>query len=278
MILGLLLKGDEFLLTIRSSDDSCEFRRSNLNWVDSRETSGRGYIWDLVSDDLKNAYAEADTLAVTLPASACMVKRIVIEKRLEDGIPEYREWRAGIELPGGSERFGYGFLPSMKDPGGVRSETVFFAVPIGYLQRLTRAVIGENDSREICIMPEQAGLAELASRSARDYSQVALAHFDRQYAVVIVIRDGRFYGGRYFRSSEQDLDEISVDIETFMLSVAPSDESCPLIVTGLADSFKTSWSPILPAFLEEPYLEFSSVWGITEFISKGGRCELQGAR
>jgi hypothetical protein len=277
VILGLLLKSDEFLLTIRLSNDSWEFRRCVVEQNEPGESPGSGRIWDRADDDIRKAYLEADTLAVALPASACMIKRMEIDKKLEDEIPGYRKWRAGMELPGDPEQFRYGFIPNT-EVSGDKSEVIFFAVPADYLQRLTNAAIREGDSREIRFLPEQTALAEFALKSARDYSQVALAHFDRQCAVMIVLRDGRFFKGRYFQFGDGGNDEIAVDIETFMLSVASPDESLPLIVTGSADGFETSWSPILPTFLERRYLEFSSVWGITEFISRGGRCELQAAR
>ena len=275
MILGLLLRSDELLLAIRSGDDRWEFRRCDVNWTESTDDAARGYIWDRLDNDLRIAYQEADTLAVALPASECMVKQVELEKKVEDEIPGYRKWRAGIELPGEPDLFGYGFIPSMQDSDRGRSEMVFFAVPADFLHGLTQALIRENDSREIQFVPEQIGLAWLALKSAADYSQLALAHFDREHAVVIILRDGRFFKARYFGSGNGNNEEVAVDIETFLLSMAGHDESLPLIVTGSPGRLKIDWNPRVPAFLDERELEFSSVWGITEFITRGGRCELQ---
>jgi hypothetical protein len=275
VILGLLLRSDELLLAIRSGDDRWEFRRCDVNWTESTDDAARGYIWDRLDNDLRRVYQEADTLAVALPASECMVKRVEIAGKPEDEIPGYRKWRAGIELPGDSDLFAHGYLPSTEDPGRGKSEMAFFAAPADYVQRLTRTLIRENDTRVIQFVPEQIGLAWLALKSATDYNQLALAHFDLDYAVVIIIRDGRFCKARYFRSGDGNNEEVAVDIETFLLSVAGHDESLPLIVTGSVDRLMIDWSPGVPAFLDEREMEFSSVWGVTEFITRGGRCELR---
>jgi hypothetical protein len=275
VILGLHVKHDELLLAIRSGDENCEFRRCNVNWTESTDRRVRGYIWDRVDEISRKAYLEAASMALVLPASVSLVKKIQMDKKLEDEIPGYRKWRAGIELPGDQGLFSYGFIPSTDRPDDGRSELIFFALAADYLRRMFRAIVKEDDSREIQFIPEQLGLARLASRSASDREQIALVHFDRGTAVVVITRSGQFFRGRYFRIGGGNAEDVAVDIETFLLSFAGSEELFPLIVTGSVDSFKTSWSPILPAFLAERDLEFSSVWGVTEFVSGGGRCELQ---
>lgn len=275
MILCLLPKRNELLAAIRRENDNWEFRRCEVHWNETEDKSGSGYIWDEVDDDLRKVYLEAETLALAVPASMCLVKRIVVTKMSENAGPGYGKWRAGIELPGGADSYSYGFMPLMKDSGDDRSEVILTAVSAEYLRRLNRAVSGKSESREVQFVPEYLGLAELAGKSAGDCDQVGLVHFDHQGAVVVILRDSGFFKGRYFRIVEGGLDETVVDIEVFLLSVSRSGESFPLILTGSGVRTGITWNPILPAFLGETDLDFSSVWGVTEFIAGGGRCELR---
>jgi hypothetical protein len=147
------------------------------------------------------------------------------------------------------------------------------------VKRLTQALFRADDARAVEMFPEHIGLVKILEKSLGkdDISQAALIHNDDEGVVAVFLKDGRFYCCRYFPVSSQSREEFTSDIETYLLSLSSPDESLPLVVTGSAENFKTDWSPIIPSFMNVQDLDFSSVWGLAEFVFAGGECELSAA-
>jgi hypothetical protein len=129
------------------------------------------------------------------------------------------------------------------------------------------------------LFPEYVGLVKVIEKSlgADDIPQAAVIHCNDAGVVAVFVKDGRFFKGRYFPYRLQTREELSIDIETYLLSLTSPDESMPLVITGSAENFKTDWSPIVPAFLNVQDLDFAPVWGLAEFVYAGGECALSAA-
>ena len=280
MILSVLLKRSSlFLMAHRGDEGPPEFHRYDVTWKDSDTDLSRGCIWDRTDDTARKLCVDARKIVVVIPASVCMARKIELDNQLIDKIPDYKNWRAGIQLPGDLSMYCYGFIPLTRSFDGGKIETFFFAAPAVVVKRLTKALSGANDTRKIELFPEHIGLVKVAEKSlgTDDIPQAALIHCDAEGMVVVFIRDGRFHNGRYFPVTSGNREELSTDIETYLLSLSSPDESLPLVITGSAENFKTDWSPIIPAFLNVQDLDFSPVWGLAEFVHTGGKCELSAA-
>ncbi len=280
MILSILLKRNHLLLTVHKGDEEAPgFFRYDVAWRESGIDSSPGCIWDQTDETARRLYVDASRIIVVLPASVCMAKRMELDNHLNDKIPDYKRWRAGIQLPGDLSVYCYGFIPLMRSFDSSKIETMFFAAPAALVKRLSQALFRANDTRMVELFPEHIGLVKVIEKSigTDDIPQAALIHCDDQGVVAVFVKDGRFYNGRYFPVSPQNREELSIDIETYLLSLSSPDESLPLVITGSAENFKTSWSPIVPAFLNVRDLDFSAVWGLAEFVFAGGECELSAA-
>lgn len=280
MILSILLKRNHLLLAIHKGDrGSPEFYRYDVTWRESGVDISQGHIWDQTGETAERFYLDAGRIVVVLPASVCMARRMELDNQLNDRIPDYRKWRAGIQLPGDPDLYSYGFIQLMKSYDGKKTETIFFASPAVWVRRLARALFRADDTREVELVPEHVGLTKVIDKSigSSDIPQATIAHCDNDGVVVVFVKDGRFYNGRYFPIGPQTREGLSIDIETYLLSLSDPDESLPLVITGSAEDFKTAWSPIIPAFLNVQDLDFSSAWGSAEFVFAGGKCELSAA-
>jgi hypothetical protein len=280
VILSILLKRNHLLLAVHKGDDEPpEFYRYDVIGRESGADVSQGYIWDQTGETAKRFYLDASRIAVVLPASVIMAKRIELDNQLNDRIPDYKKWRAGIQLPGDPDLYSYGFIHLMKSFDGKKIETIFFASPAAHVRHLTQALFRADDTRAVELFPEHVGLIRVLDKSigTGDIPQAALVHCGEDGVVVVFVKDGRFYNGRYFPVGSQNREGLSIDIETYLLSLSDPDESLPLVITGSAEDFKTDWSPIIPAFLNVQDLDFSSVWGAAEFVFAGGKCELSAA-
>lgn len=280
MILSVLLKKDHlFLAAHRGDEDQPEFYRYEVTWGESGDDLSRGHIWDQTDETARKLYIDAGRIVIILPASACMAKRMELDNQLDDTIPDYRKWRAGIQLPGDLSMYCYGFIPLLRSFDSKKIETIFFAMAAASGKRLTQALFRADDARAVEMFPEQIGLVKILEKSLGkdDISQAALIHNDDEGVVAVFLKDGRFYCCRYFPVSSQNIEELSIDVETYLLSLSSPDESLPLVITGSAENFKTDWSPIIPSFMNVQDLDFSSVWGLAEFVFAGGECELSAA-
>jgi hypothetical protein len=280
VILAIMIKKNRLLLTVHKGDaESPEFYRYDVALRDSDTDLSRGYIWDQTNETARRLYADAGRITVALPASVCMAKRMELDNKLDGKIPDYKKWRAGIQLPLDQSIYSYGFIPLMKSFDKKRIETVFFAVPAELLKRLTRALVMVDDGRVLELFPEHIGLVKVLEKSlgTGDIPQAALIHCDDEGVVAVFVKDGRFFKCRYFPLDPQNREGLAIDIETYLLSLTSPDESLPLVITGSAENFKTDWSPIIPAFLNVQDLDFSPVWGLAEFVFAGGECTLSAA-
>lgn len=280
MILSILLKRNHLFLTIYKGDDEPPgFYRYDVAWRESGADVSHGYIWDQTDETAKRFYLDAGRIVIALPASVCVAKRMELDDQLNERIPDYKKWRTGIQLPGNPNLYSCGFIPLMRSFDGRKIQTIFFAAPGYHVKRLIQALFRANDTRTIELFPEHIGLVKVIEKSlgTDDIPQAALIHCDDDGLVAVFVKDGRFYNGRYFPVSPQNREELSIDIETYLLSLSNPDESLPLVITGSAENFKTSWSPIIPACLNVQDLDFSPVWGLAKFVFTGGRCELSAA-
>ncbi len=267
-------------LTVHNGDkESPKFYRHDVTWKESGIESSQGYIWDQTNEIARRLYIDASRIIVVLSASTCMAKRMELDNEPGDKISDYKKWRAGIQLPGDLSMYCYGFIPLLRSYDSRKIETVFFATPAVIVKQLTQALIRADDKRTLELFPEHIGLVKVIEKSLGkdDIPQAALVHCSDEGAVAVFVKDSRFYSGRYFPVSSQNGQELSTDIETYLLSLSSLDESLPLVITGSADNFKTDWSPIIPSFLSLQDLDFSPVWGLAEFVFAGGECELSAA-
>lgn len=275
-----MLKKDRLLLTVhRGEKESPEFYRYDVSLGDSDTDQSSGYIWDQTDETGRRLYADAGRIAVALPASICMAKKMELENKPDDEISDYKKWRAGIQLPVDQNMYRYGFIPLTKSFDNKRIESVFFAVPAELFKRLTRALVKIGERRSVELFPEHIGLVKVLERSlgTGDIPQAALIHCNDDGVVAVFVKDGRFFKCRYFPLDLQNREGLAIDIETYLLSLTSPDESMPLVITGSAENFKTDWSPIIPAFLNVQELDFSPVWGLAEFVFAGGECTLSAA-
>ncbi len=277
MNLGLALDGKRLLICAHNGAGSPpgyhEFEIDPDRF--DREQKG-GYLWDTLPDQAGDLYLNASKIALAIPASSCFVKRIEIEKKMEESIPDFLKWRADLELPGDISGYIYGFIPIRRSFDGQRTESFFFAVPESKAGPLIHGFFGPDDKERMVVLPEHVGFGKVIEKSLGkdDIPQAALVHCPPDGAVAVFVKDSRLYHGRYFPLDPARADELSIDIETYLLSLVDPTESTPMILTHSSPDFITDWSPIVPVFMNIQDLDFISAWGAAEYIALGGKCVL----
>jgi hypothetical protein len=270
--LGISVLDDRLLLVSHQGHDkSPEFEKYDFKQKrDSR--SSLGLIWDLVDISAGDAYLTADRLVLSIPASICYLKRLEIDSDLIENYPDYLEWLACTLLPGKVAQYKYEFISAGRSYDETRLEMIFTAVPIGPLNELFQSLKINDDAREIIAIPEQLGLIKALEKSFSndDIPQAGIVNCNSLGAAIVLLKNSRFYHSRFFPIHQDHADELAVDIETYLLSQIDSSDPMPLLVTGLPELFKTSWTPLHPSYLPVHNLEFTAAWGALEYDFSSG--------
>jgi len=277
MILAVNIRDNAVFLAARGAqDESPRFFQFDIGMDILGEGIDASSIWNYADDSIKKIYSDAEKIVLGIPAPICFAKRLELDARLYKEKADYRRWQAAVQLPGNPCDYEFGFIPLTNSFNGAKKETVFFAAPLGKIEKLTYAVLLDKAPDSVMKVPEQIALVELLVKSISkdDISQAAIVHVEKSYIVAIVIKDARFYRGRVFLTPTADEGEFVSDIQTFLMSIASADEPLPLLITGRTEEFRIEWSPVIPAFLNIKELDFGISWGLLEFVLTGGRCEL----
>lgn len=276
MILGIDIRDNEALITSREEmEERPGFHRFEFD-IGILENGSAGSIWEFADRDIKDAFDRAEIIALNIPASICLAKRMEFEASPGFENSDYLKWRASIQLPGDLNDYEYGFIPLLKTYDGSRTETLFFASPRMMAGKLKSAVFVDKPAENTLIIPEQIALSELLKKSVGkdDLSQAAIVNIGDGYIVVAFIRDNRYFRGRTFLAPFTDRDNLALDIQTYLLSLKSFDEQLPLVIMGDTRELRFDWSPMVPIFLNIEDLDFGVSWGLSEFVVMGGRCEL----
>ncbi len=273
-MLGVSIKGNAVYVTRRDGDGTLYHRLETGSGIISGEN-----IWDRAGDELKEAYAAAALMALAVPGSRCLAKRIELDDRMNGEKDDYRRWRAGLELPDDPDKFIYGFLPVSRRFDSVKSEMIFYAAPKTEIEKSSASVFAGRAPESCLLIPEQLALTEVLreSISKDDISQAAIVSVDDDGAVAVIMRDNRYHHSRSFEFSGLRKNEFGLDLETYLLSRKTEDEELPLVVLGSTGELKLDWSPVVPVFLGIDKLDYAVSWGVCEFALAGGRCELSAA-
>jgi len=276
MILAVSIREDKILLAARDSVGSePSFHQFEVPEDFFDEKFEPGAIWEWAEEEISTLYARADNIVLGLPASNCLVKLFEIDCIQDKANTDYRHWKAHVQLPGPLSDYEYGYLSIGKSFDGTKEESIFFAVPAERARLYKSAFVDEGFKGTVTFVPENAAFTELIKRSIdkEDIFQAAAAHFEKSYCLVVFLRDNRFFGTRVFNTEGVDPADTAVEIQTFLLSMAVSDEACPLIITGKTEYAKLSWTPTVTPFLDIKNYDYCVVWGLSELAVIGGLCE-----
>ncbi len=274
MILGLSVRDGKLLMAVRQDDDT-RFHQIDIDLSDRSESFD---IRNIADDDIRKLFDESKLVALGIPASACFTKRIEIDKNLSREKEDYLRWRAGIQLPGGLDKYEYGFVPVLKRFDSVKTEVLFYAMPRGEMGNIL-SVFGGALPEFAVIVPEQLALVEVLRKSISkdDIDQAAIVNIENDRAVAVFLKDNRYHHSRCFSLSDSGPEELSSDIETYLLTQMSHEEDLPLVVIGTTDRLKLNWPSIAPVFLSIHDLDYAISWGLSEVVAAGGRCELSEA-
>ena len=188
-----------------------------------------GMLWELVDQAARDLSSAADKLILAIPAALCLVKRLIIKGTQVADDPGYSNWLAGTQLPGDLANFHYSFIPLRQSFDSAQSEVLFYATPSGPHARIIAALKRQDDSREVIALPEQLGLVMVLEKSIgrEDIPQAGIINCDRNSLAVVYVKDCRFNHWRYFPHKPGRQDELSIDVETYLLSRADATESLP---------------------------------------------------
>ncbi len=268
MKLGITLLEDRLLLAYHYGiARGPEFVSFELKAKDEQP----GWVWRATDSEAFESFKRAERAILALPAGSSYLKRIEVDGKYSKEQPDYLKWLASTQLPGELENFSYGFVPLRESFDNRSLEMLFFASPSKVVDRLLTGLKTDFESIPPALLPEQVGLVRVVEKSISkdDIAQAGIVNFGFDGAAAVYIHDGRFNHCRYFAHPPDCKEDLSIDIETYFLSRADATESLPLIVTGFTGEFKTSWSPIVPAFMGIHHLEFAAAWGVADFHSAG---------
>jgi hypothetical protein len=269
MILGISVLDDRLLLALHHGQNTQpEFKQYPLPQKSIAEKAS-GFLWEIAGSEAIQICQAAASLALAIPASACFMKRLEIREELAERNADYLRWLAGIQLPGALSQYHYDFIPATRSFDSALIEMIFYAVPLRILECLARSVRRDDDVRRFAVFPEQLGLVNVLAKSLGkdDIPQAGVVNCDAFGASVVYVKDSRLNHCRHFVFRDRSSEDLSSDIETYLLSRADASESLPLIITGFPGDFKTNWSPIVPAFMGIHHLEFASAWGAADRVS-----------
>lgn len=264
MNLGISINNDKLFLALHNGNGEPEFATYKIS-----PTYGEGApnLWDAVDPAALKTFQEAEMVILSVPSINCYLKRLETNGKLIENSPSFLEWLAAVHLPGELSDYHYGFLPLRESFDSTMMEMILYAAPATPLELQLKSLSLPNDSRHIIEMPEQLGLVRVLEKSLRkdDISQAGIINCNDNGAIVVYMRDGRYNHSRYFMALPGQADDLSSDIETYLLSRADASESLPLVITGNPKGLKTNWSPIVPAFLGIHNLEYAGAWGVVDY-------------
>jgi hypothetical protein len=264
MNLGIFIFDGKMFFALHKGNDEPEFATYEIAAPNDESVSS---LWDKVDGEALKTFQAAETVILSVPSTSCYLKRLETDGKLIENSPSFLEWLASVHLPGELSDYHYGFLPLRESFDSSMMEMILYAAPAAPLERLIKSLSLPDDSRHIIEMPEQLGLVRVLEKSLGkdDISQAGIINCDDRGAIVVYVRDGRYNHSRYFAIPPEQTGELSTDIETYLLSRADSSESLPLVITGNPKGLKTSWSPIVPAFIGIHNLEYAGAWGVVDY-------------
>jgi hypothetical protein len=225
-------------------------------------------FWERVDKSALEIYRAADNVVLSLISTSCYLKRLETNGKLIENTPSFLEWLASIHLPGELSDYHYGFLPLRESFDSTMMEMILYATPADSLDWIVKSLKLQDDAKHVIEMPEQLGLVRVLEKSLGkdDIFQAGIVNCDDKGATTVYIKDSRYSHSRYFALMPGQPNEISSDIETYLLSRADSSESLPLVIVGNPKDFRTNWSPIVPAFMGIHNLEFAGAWGVVDYF------------
>jgi len=268
MILGVSILSDRLLLALHHGGKrEPEFTSLSHGLGDMFHDVSDRSIWQILGEATADHVAKADKIVFSVPSSLSYLKNIEIDQKSAEGDQGYFDWLASTQLPGDLSFYKYEFLPLRTSFDGSRVEMIFFAAPAKQLANVLQALRPDDESRLIRALPEQLGLVRVIEKSLAkdDIPQAGIVNFENAGASAVYVKSGRFDHCRFFSKLPAPLGDLPTDVETYFLSRADSAESLPLIITGLPGDFKTSWSPIVPAFMGIHNLEYAGAWGVADY-------------
>lgn len=266
-----------YLVAINGGAEKPSFYKSSINLSISGKDGLGGHIWDRIeSEELRNAYMQADKIAFTIPAGICFSKRIILDANLDRARPDYRAWVARNQLPGELSNYIYGFLPLAEDQTSNTIETLFYASLSDHFRPLFHAIAGKDNFDRVCPVPEYMSLAVIL-RNAVGVSanvQAVMVNIGSSGATVVIVKAGSIFSTRYFPLQAGKSNELTSDLEAYFLSMIDSDEGIEIYIAGGGKSML--FQPNIEARIKYNKMPagFISALGSVEYISTGGTCEL----
>jgi hypothetical protein len=266
VILGVSFHKNRVLFAKHNGVDSKpEFLIFSFDENSLSDSKSPGWLWPQIGEDAKNIFNAAEKAVLALPSKLCYLKRLEIKTKYLETTPAYLDWLASTQLPGGLDGYKFGFIKLGESFDLLSQEMLLFACLESVIGPIISSLEMADMQRELILIPEQLGLVRTLERSLSkgDIAQAAVVNFDSENATVVHMLHNRYSSSRLFAiTPEQDL---STDIETYLLSRADTLESLPLVITGNPNDFHTSWSPIVPAFLGIHDLEYATAWGVADY-------------
>jgi hypothetical protein len=270
MILGVSFLHDRLLLALHfGAEKGPEFLSFPVDLSRIPGSPPEKSAWQSLGEEAAAHARNAEKVVFSIPSPLCYLRKVEIDRELTEESKTYFDWLASTQLPGDISSYSFEFLPLRKSFDGSMMEMVFFAAPVGQLNNALQALRLDDESQQIRALPEQLGLVRVIEKSlARDdIPQAGIVNFEKAGASAVYVKSGRYDHCRFFSKHPNLPGDLPTDVETYFLSRADSSESLPLVITGSPEEFKTSWSPIVPAFMGIHHLEYAGAWGVADYVS-----------
>lgn len=267
-----------YLVADEGNDKKISFHKTSIKLRKTDNDISSGYIWDQVEDaEFKNTFLGAEKIALSIPAGICYTKKISLETRLTEGEKDYHAWIAGKHLPGDLSKYIYGFIPLAESDVANKIVVLFYATLSDQFWPIFYAVIKDESYDRVCLMPEYTGLSFLLRKSLGTVGdiQAGMVNVGVGGAAALFIRGDRIISNRYLSRRARETEELKTDLETYFLSLIDPEKHADIFIAGKENLPVFDFEGDVSMKYNRMSAGFISALGSVEYISAGGKCELQ---
>jgi len=281
MNIGVSIENSTLFLAVdEGNGKKTSFHKSPIKLSKPDNDISSGYIWDQIEDEeFRNLFARAEKIALSIPAEICYTKKISLEPRLTEGEKQYQAWIAAKNLPGDLSKYIYGFIPLDEYDVLNRIVVLFYATLSDHFWPFFYAIIKDESYDRVCLLPEYTGLRFLLRKSLEIVGdiQAGMVNVGTGGAATVFISNDRVISNRYLSRGTGDTEELKIDLETYFLSLIDPEKHAVIFIAGKENLPVFSFEGDISIKYNRMSAGFISALGSVEYISAGGKCELQAA-
>ena len=206
-----------------------EFGKIDFDEADFEDDTGTGKLLKIGGQKLRELYADAQQVVLTVPMRFSMVKAVEIDteaiERLGD---DFLRWEATQQIPEELGKFASGFSKLGESFDNRKIKYMFYVTPRDFIQVLIKFVAGPLGPRPV-LNSEAIGLFNALNLVSDCRGFNAAVSLEHDGATVVLSCDGDFVSGKFITGEGSQL---SNEIMYYVLGHTPEGVKPQLLLSG----------------------------------------------